>query len=89
MYCKECGQAPDPSVGLSFELDANDLCPICREYPHAWLLGKAKRLVSWLEGEEIANREHHEHEKAAYKIWDLSRDIKRETAKYRETLEED
>ena len=79
-FCGICGEMAD--------IDTKGICEDCSTYNHQWLLGKAKALVSWLEGEEIANAEHPDHEKAAYHIFDLSRDIKRETAKYRQTLEE-
>lgn len=29
LYCKECGQAPDPSVGLDIEIHADGYCDLC------------------------------------------------------------
>ena len=53
-----------------------------------YLQDKAKALLSWLESEEVRNPEHPDHEKRVYRVWDLARDIEKDTREYRETLDE-
>ena len=53
-----------------------------------YLQDKAKALLSWLESEEVSNPKHPDHEIRVYRVWDLARDIEKDSREYRESLDE-
>ena len=40
MYCSQCGQAPDPSVGLDIEIQPEGLCDMCHAAENDALIEK-------------------------------------------------